>query len=715
METTEERRAGLDNAATEQAIAFRKLRDEHATLAAEIASLEGRRSNLPARVVAIRDRLAAEVGVLPERLPFAGELIQVRPEARDWEGAAERLLHGFALSLLVPDDVYGQVADFVDRTHLAERLVYFRVRAGKPAAGADLHPRSLVRKLALKTDSPFYGWLDREVSGRFDYVCCDGIDALRREERGVTRLGQTKGRGERHEKDDRHRIDDRTRYVLGWSNADKIRALKAVAKALEPRIADAGRSIAAIDTERKSISQRLSSASQLKGYASFVDLDWRSIALKIEALQVERRQLEEGSDTLRTLQAQLGALVTALASSQNRLDALVGELGGITAKREALAAQLASLAAEIAGIAVNVREREWPRLEAWRGEALGEQRLIIESCDNRAQDMREWLQAKIDAEDKRLARLRDAIVRGMQAYCRDNPAETREVDASIESAAEFKRFLDALAADDLPRFENRFKTLLNEQTINEVAGFQSGLNKERQLIAERIGLINQSLAEIDYNTGRFIELIVENTLDPDVRQFRQDLRACTEDTLTGSEQGEYSEAKFLQVKQIIERFKGRATHADLDRKWTRKVTDVRNWFVFSASERWREDGREHEHYTDSGGKSGGQKEKLAYTVLAASLAYQFGIDWRAQRSRSFHFVVIDEAFGRGSDESAHYGLDLFRKMNLQLLVATPLQKIHIIEPFVSAVGFVHNEDGKRSLLRNLTIDELRAERLKRAG
>ena len=83
---------------------------------------------------------------------------------------------------------------------------------------------------------------------------------------------------------------------------------------------------------------------------------------------------------------------------------------------------------------------------------------------------------------------------------------------------------------------------------------------------------------------------------------------------------------------------------------------MRYWFVFAASERWREDHSEHEHYSDSGGKSGGQKEKLAYTILAASLAYQFGLEWGAVRSRSFRFVVIDEAFGRGSDESAQYGL-----------------------------------------------------------
>ena len=145
------------------------------------------------------------------------------------------------------------------------------------------------------------------------------------------------------------------------------------------------------------------------------------------------------------------------------------------------------------------------------------------------------------------------------------------------------------------------------------------------------------------------------------------------------------------------------------------MTDVRNWFTFSASERWAEDEREHEHYTDSGGKSGGQKEKLAYTVLAASLAYQFGLEWGESKSRSFRFVVIDEAFGRGSDDSAKFGLDLFQKLNLQLLVVTPLQKIHVIEPYVANVGFVSNLDGQSSKLRNLTITEYREEKARRGA
>jgi uncharacterized protein YPO0396 len=270
--------------------------------------------------------------------------------------------------------------------------------------------------------------------------------------------------------------------------------------------------------------------------------------------------------------------------------------------------------------------------------------------------------------------------------------------------------LDKLNADDLPRFVARFKELLNENTIRDVANFQSQLHRERETIKERIAQINESLTQIDYNPGRFIALEAQATHDVDVRDFQTELRACTEGALTGSDDTQYSEAKFLQVKRIIERFRGREGTTEPDRRWTAKVTDVRNWFVFAASERWREDDSEYEHYADSGGKSGGQKEKLAYTVLAASLAYQFGLEWGVVRSRSFRFVVIDEAFGRGSDESTHYALTLFSRLNLQLLIVTPLQKIHVIEPFVAAVGFVHNQDGQASVLRNLTIEEYREQK-----
>ena len=159
----------------------------------------------------------------------------------------------------------------------------------------------------------------------------------------------------------------------------------------------------------------------------------------------------------------------------------------------------------------------------------------------------------------------------------------------------------------------------------------------------------------------------------------------------------------------------RPGQSEADKAWGRRVTDVRNWSVFAASERWRETDEEYENYTGSGGKSGGQKEKLAYTILASSLAYQFRLDAGAGASRTFRFVVIDEAFGRGSDESTRYALGLFERLGLQLLIVTPLQKIHVIEPHVSAVGFVDNPTGAGSRLQTLTITEYRARRAAHAA
>ena len=302
----------------------------------------------------------------------------------------------------------------------------------------------------------------------------------------------------------------------------------------------------------------------------------------------------------------------------------------------------------------------------------------------------------------------------MAGFRQQYPVETTDLDDSVLAAAGYRELHQRLVTDDLPRFQARFKAYLNTNTIRDIAGFHSQLTKQADLIRDRVATINTSLVGVDYNPGRYIRLDAQPTPNTDIRDFRQELRACTDDSLSGDDSDQYSEQKFLQVSRIIERFKGRDGQTEIDRSWTRRVTDVRNWFTFSASERWREDDTEYENYTDSGGKSGGQKEKLAYTILAASLAYQFKLEWGAARSKTFQFVVIDEAFGRGSDESTRFALELFRRLGLQLLIVTPLQKIHVIEPYVSVVGFVDNPRQNNSRLQTLTIDEYRAQRLAQA-
>jgi len=602
----------------------------------------------------------------------------------------------------------------VDRTHLRGRLVYYRVREERLRALPALHPDSLVDKIAIKPDSAFYPWLETELARRFDIACCEEQAQFRREKRAITRSGQIKFVGGRHEKDDRFALNDQSRFVLGWSNRDKVKALEGKIRQQQRVIADLGAAISALRKEEKGITDNLNAISKLEEYRDFAELDWQPLARRIADLQAELKQLESTSDLLKTLTQQLKNLQMQQSQCQLKLD----QLKATSAKTEQKIEDAQALQQQTQTVIEAESATEQPderELEQLYTEALPEQKLSVESCDSRQQEMRRWLQEQIDSEDKKIARLREKIVKAMSDYNNAYPLETQEVDAAVEAAEEYRQMLSDLQGDDLPRFESRFKELLNENTIREVANFQSQLNREQETIKERITLINTSLTQIDYNPNRYIKLEAQPTQDADVRDFQSELRSCTEGALTGSEQQQYSESKFLQVKRIIERFKGREGCTDLDRRWTNKVSDVRNWFSFAASERWREDDSEHEHYSDSGGKSGGQKEKLAYTILAASLAYQFGLEWGAIRARSFRFVVIDEAFGRGSDESAQYGLKLFQQLNLQLLIVTPLQKIHIIEPFVANVGFVHSEGGQSSKLRNLSIEAYLSEKAQQHG
>lgn len=699
----------FQNALAELSYDLRDQMSEFNQLQKELISLRARRSNISERQVALRKQLCQETGIVEEDLPFAGELLQVHESEQQWEGAIERLLHNFGLSLLVPDHHYQAVAEWVDRTRLQGRLVYYRVRGQVGANRQELHPDSLVYKLQIRPDTHFSDWLEREVSHRFNLACCETVEQFRRENRAITRNGQIKSGDNRHEKDDRHSIDDRSRFILGWDNNKKIKTLEQQSAGLERGIAALSNRRTQLEKDIASVKQRIEQMSSLRAYSDFQDIDWQPVAAAIAKLEDEKQQLEETSDLLKTLADQLAEVTVKLKQTDQQLQDKQAKVVRTEVKIDERKQDLLRTR-QIYEEKRAIDEPFYAGLEEVRAEALADRPVRLDNSTESERQMRDWLQNRIDGENRRIKRLSDRVIQAMTEYKQKWILETREVDISLEAGPEYRKMLKQLQSDDLPRFEKTFKDQLNVNTIREIANFQSQLNRERESIKERIGQINHSLTQIDYNPGRYISLEAQVNTDAEIREFQSELRACTEGALTGSDDAQYSEEKFLQVKKIIERFRGRNDYSDIDRRWTEKVTDVRNWFVFAASERWREDDTEYEHYTDSSGKSGGQKEKLAYTVLAASLAYQFGLEWGAVRSRSFRFVVIDEAFGRGSDESAQYGLRLFSQLNLQLLIVTPLQKIHIIEPFVSSVGYVHNEEGSSSVLRNLTIEEYRAEK-----
>jgi uncharacterized protein YPO0396 len=614
---------GHQNALMEAGVRARALQDEGTDVNAELRSLRERKTNIPKRQLELRAWLCRELGIGQDALPFAGELIAVRDGEADWEGAAERLLHGFALSVLVPDGHYAAVSGWIDANHLKDRVVYYRVPEQSSVRQPPPHyaPDTLAAKLTVK-DTPFAAWLEHELARRADHACVATMTEFRRMPKAITKAGQVKGGG-RHEKDDRFRIDDRSRYVLGWSNQRKMDALLGQAQELNSRIAAATAEQRRCEQAHQAAIKRGEVLAGLDATQDFAEIDWQSMVNRAEQLRAEKREIEAGSAELARLNRELEQVKKRVEVAELAVRAAEGQLGGLDSRQSDAEGVLSEAQRTLGEEACQAARAQFSAVAELLEKAGHTAPTSATACDRAETEAGTEIAALTTKRNERLARLSNKIVAAMGEFRRQYPVETAELDDSLDAADGYRELHRRLTGDDLPRFRRQFKT------IRDIAGFQSRLNKQADLIKARIDTINSSLVGVDYNPGRYIRLQPLQSPHADIRDFRSDLRACTDDAVSGEDSDQYSEQKFLQVSRIIERFRGREGLTEADRRWTRFVADVRNWYTFAASERFREDDSEYEHYTDSGGKSGGQKEKLAYTILAASLAYQFKLEWGA--------------------------------------------------------------------------------------
>ena len=125
--------------------------------------LRNHENNISGRVAEIRDEIIEHVGATTNEIPFVGELIQLKDNEREWESAIERILHNFALRLIVPEKYYRQVNDYVNNHNLRGRIVYHRYNGVETLR--DLEYRSvqdslLLNKIDFKPDAKYVDWIE---------------------------------------------------------------------------------------------------------------------------------------------------------------------------------------------------------------------------------------------------------------------------------------------------------------------------------------------------------------------------------------------------------------------------------------------------------------------------------------------------------------------------------------------------------------------------
>jgi uncharacterized protein YPO0396 len=668
-------------------------------LRTEITALQGRASRIPGEDLRIRAQLVAALQLEEDALPFVGELLKVRSEAHEWEGAIERLLRGYARQLLVSDELYPAISAYVDRTNLRGRLVYQRVgerRSGRSISDPD--QQLLINKLEIKPQTRFHEWLWGDLIEHWDYVCCATLEQFQKERRALTINGQIRRGGARHEKDDRFALNDTTQYVLGWDNRAKLAALRRELAKEEQRLQGARNQIDTIERDQRLWEQRKVSLGYLLQFEHFAELDWQSLEVQLTQRQADRNALATSTDHIQQLQGQLDAVQAAISQvhgEEVRVQQIIGMY------ESDLRRYRGQRTPELTRMGQELRQYYEPQMRI-ESDLKKDPKPTLDSIDSVQRKLEQYYTNSLNSLRSNNQRNRDAIITQMTEFRRDYPIESNELDASIEAIGAFRQLLERIERDDLPTYQRRFKEWLNDKVLESLIGFQGTLWREAETFREAITTLNSSLQRIDYTPATYIRLRADNTRDSEIRDFQQQLRNCFPDS--GLRTVETNQTSFQRIRELIERF-------EQDERWTQRVTDVRNWLDFAAEERYRADDSEKSFYSDSSGKSGGQKAKLAYTILASAIAYQYKLDQPTNRRRAFRFVVVDEAFSKSDEANARYAMKLFQQLELQLLVVTPLDKTHVVEPYIEACHFVrNNQEENNSQLWNLTFQEYREQK-----
>ena len=725
--------AELDEKIPEISYLLKKANEKVESLENERRYLLEANSNVPSEIARLRTGLATALDRDSGELPFIGELIQVVPDEVKWTGPIERLLRSFSLTVVVPKKLAEEAEAFLEVNHLGDRLSFICPESDRK--NPKLHDDSVVAKLSLRPEMEKVRqtWLRSELAERFPHICRgERDDEFKKSPFALTLEGLVKSDGILREKDDSRFMDDATSWVLGWDVSPKQRTLDDSLIKWREEFDNSGRALREAEAERLALRSKLRSGAQLQACANeFSDIDQIGLATRIADLEEEERVIVGGSDVLKKLKEDRDSAAEKLEDSQNTRDEVLQRIGGVEARAERNETRMGSLRSllvksmdefisqstgqenpdeEDRESAEEQRENLFKEISKEFGEPSDKPDEIEESARAATQK----LDVRINKLESGLDKFRDKNVAAMQRFIADakNQAFRDEINLDLEEGyndstyKSFEEIRRQIEEEDLSKNRIRFEELLRVQVPEEVSGFSEALESHRDRIRKRINELNEHLSRVTFDRKEetYIQLKFEDAGDDGVRKFKKLRRHALEGDLEADDEDERRRERYHRVEQFL-------AELEQDLNWTYRVIDVRNWFKFRADEFYKDEDTLRQSYSGAAGKSGGEKNRLASTILATAIAYQYGIDVGGKQTETFRLVAVDEMFSKTDDEFSQYLLDLFKEFHLQLLIVQPLDaKIHVVQKYVERYHVVERRDGL-SFVGDLSVREYLGENM----
>ncbi|MBN7136386.1 hypothetical protein A7A76_16745 [Lysobacter enzymogenes] len=685
----------LEELKLRHALAEDKKLEEFKWLQTEIRSLEQTGSSIPDAKQQIRWRLCQDLSIPLSRAPFAGELIDVDSDHEDWAGAVNRLLGGFGVTLLVQPEDQRKVAHWVDKNHLNDRWTYMAVESIDRGGYRKPAPQSVLAYVNVR-EHALRDWIWRHLLSAFDYERVDNASDLLKGERRITRAGQIRRSGRLLEKDDRHDINDKKKWVLGDIRA-KLTSYKDEAARVGADIDQARSAKEKAAEEAKILSDRKLAAT-LFSQLRWKDIDVASVVLQIGQVEEHIKRALEDNPVLTDLEGRMRLAEQEKERHQRDMLSAQGLAERSAEKIEENDAALVKADMEAAALPASHREDlgarfapDWsPSLKSLWTDVEGVEKIV-------AKEEKSLLSQAGESAQK--------ILSSFQNFLQRWPEEGGELQASLSSAPDFFAKLQRVEVDGLPQHEERFLDLLSKQSMQRLAELNRHLVEAKKNIQTRLDDVNMALETVPYNPDSFIQIRVQDLGLEEPREFRRVLAELFSRHNQG-ETAELAEAQFIALRKLILDLKA---EDPAKRRWRETVLDVRKHVEFVADELEQRSRALIENYGGGGGKSGGQRQKLTATCLAAALRFQLG--GSDGGDPSYAAVVLDEAFTKTDNDFTATCMRIFTELGFQMIVATPIKSVMTLEEFVGGATFVSIRNRQVSSLLHIDYDQA-AKRLK---
>ncbi len=692
------------------------LSQEKKQIRAELESLNNRDSNIPEHNVLIRDRICQALKIDEGDIPFAGELICVKEEERHWNNAIEKVLHNFALTLIVPGQFYKAVSAFVNENDMKGRVVYLKAEENifdAETENIEFGSNSIGEKLNFKAGHPQCRWVQSYIKEHFSFLCTDDIEVYAAARKALTSSGLIKS-DLRNEKDDRPGKNAKSNWVLGWNNKEKRNQLSRDYDDLSSRETELKAEEAVLQQEKASQRQIQNFCHDALQVKNWDEIDVESIVRKLDGAQKERALLLAENSSLAKLKEEAVQKKALKTEKESDAENLTKELGRIEQgisdckkELESNSSQLDNLRQMIDLSNLDERlsflQKNYPRLSKPKG---------LDELKNNRCSIDEDLKSKSSSLGRSLGGYESQLKNSMEEALHPSSKEIREkygdwsldfsdLRATLDYLDDFFATYKKLEKDDLPKYMGRFHEYLHTSLREDFTGFQRSIQNQQQEIKQAILSLNQDLKRIAYNknpdTYLRLEYRVKN--DSDIKEFNRLLKDAAPDAMLLAENNsQKEEEQFEKIQKLLRTL-------NENERFKKKVLDVRNWYQYGAQELFAQDDGQKQYYSDSSSLSGGQKTKLTYTIMAAAISYQFGIVANTESNASFRFIIIDEAFSKIDSKNSEQVMAIFNDLDIQVMVVTPNDKINVVEDFISSVHLVDKTNTDDSRLFYMGIEE----------